>query len=90
MAAELAAPDSTGDEDRINCYRLVAIRHALEVLWLARHHSPRCATAQGIAAVRQEALEEIRAITDPVTDPAWRPPEDPSCAVWRQPGTEYL
>lgn len=86
MTAEPAAPDSGADEDRINCYRLVAIRHALEVLWLARHHSPWCATAEGIAEVRREALEEIRAITDP----SWRPPGDPSCTLWRQPGTEFL
>lgn len=57
------------DEHRLDAHRLVAIRQALDDLWIARHHSGRCATTEGIGEVRREAVAEIRAITDP----GWRP-----------------
>lgn len=45
-----------------DAHRIAAIRAALETLAMQRQHSPRCVDAEGIGAVRREAIEEIRAI----------------------------
>ncbi|BBX82206.1 hypothetical protein [Mycolicibacterium aubagnense] len=55
--------DSDTERDATDAHRLAAVAAVLEILRMQRQHCSRCVTAEGIDAVRREAIEEIRAIT---------------------------
>ena len=81
MASTHATIVASDDQRLLDARRLEAIRQVFDDLWIAQHHSARCATTAGMDEVRHEAVEEIRAITDS----AWRPPAPLAGTFWRRP-----